>query len=516
MPPSERAPRKPVVLLIMDGVGSNPNRLNNAVALANTPNLDAWFERCPHTVLQASGHAVGLPDGQMGNSEVGHLTLGCGSIVHQDLVLVDEAIDSGEFFRNPSLLDAVRHAAGQGRPLHLLGLVSEGGVHSHTRHLRALIQLCRDHDVEPVIHAITDGRDVAPRSAAAQLAPVIEMLGEGPGRIATVIGRYHAMDRDSRWERTEAAWRAIVQGDGERAGDAIEAIEQAYARGQDDEFIPPTVLDTYESVQAGDNLIFFNFRRDRPRQLAAALFQPAFDAFDRGDFQPLRLTTMTEYDQWFGLPSAFVQDQPATTLAQVVSEQGLRQFHCAETEKYAHVTFFLNGGRGEPWPGEDRRIIDSPKVATYDLAPRMSASQVADAVIEAMAGGEYALIVVNFANGDMVGHTAVREAVIEAVETLDREVGRVLDACEQHAWSAVVTADHGNCDQLVDPETGEPHTQHTLNPVPCLILDSEMDSMLPNGGLSDVAPTVLRLMGLSVPEGMSGRSLCVEEDAVAV
>ncbi len=516
MPRSERVLRKPVVLLIMDGVGSNPNRLNNAVALANTPNLDAWFERCPHTVLQASGRAVGLPDEQMGNSEVGHLTLGSGSIVHQDLVLVDEAIENGEFFRNPSLLDAVKHAAGRRRPLHLLGLVSSGGVHSHTRHLLALIQLCREYGVEPIVHAITDGRDVAPRSAAAQLAPVIESLGEGSGRIATLIGRYYAMDRDNRWERTEAAWRAIVHGDGERAVDAIAAIEQAYAHGRDDEFIPPTVLDGHVSPGAGDDLIFFNFRRDRPRQLTAALFQPAFDAFDRGDFRPARLTTMTEYDQWFGLPSAFVQDQPATTLAQVVSEQGLRQFHCAETEKYAHVTFFLNGGRGEPWPGEDRRIIDSPKVATYDLAPGMSASQVANAVIEAMERREYALIVVNFANGDMVGHTAVREAVIEAVETLDREVGRVLDACERHEWSAVVTADHGNCDLLVDPETGAPHTQHTLNPVPCLVLDGEIDALLPSGGLSDVAPTVLRLMGLSVPEGMSGRSLCVEEDAMAV
>ena len=509
-------PRKAVVLVIMDGVGSNPNRLNNAVALARTPRLDAWFARCPHNRLRASGAAVGLPDGQMGNSEVGHLTLGSGCVVRQDLVLIDEAIANRDFFRNPSLLDAVRHARSRGRPLHLVGLVSDGGVHSHIGHLLALIELCRANGVEPLVHAISDGRDVAPRSAHEQFAPLVSALAAGAGRLASVSGRYYAMDRDTRWDRTEAAWRAMARGEGERAPNLDAAIERAYAQGVDDEFLPPTVLNEHEPMLPEDAVVFFNFRRDRPRQLAKALFCKDFEGFDRGACRSVQLTTMTEYDQRYSLPFAFDQERPATTLAEVVSAAGLRQFHCAETEKYAHVTFFFNGGSSEPLPGEGRRIIDSPRVATYDQAPAMSASKVADAVIEEIARGEYALIVVNFANGDMVGHTAVREAVIEAVETLDREVGRVLDACAEHGWSALVTADHGNCDLLVDPETGEPHTQHTLFPVPCLVFDSEIDALLPEGGLSDVAPTVLELMGLPVPEGMSGRSLWPGEDAVAV
>lgn len=500
-------PRRPVVLIILDGVGVNPAKANNAVALARTPNLDRYFSHQPHTSIQASGLAVGLPDGQMGNSEVGHMSLGSGCVVRQDLVLIDQAISDRRFFSNPVLVDAAKAAAAQGRPIHLMGLVSDGGVHSHVEHLAALIRLCQEQGARPMVHFFADGRDTPPRSALSYLKCFDQALDAAGGQIATVSGRYYAMDRDNRWERTELAWRAMVDGEGRRAASAREAIEAAYAAGEDDEFIRPTIIDGADLIRDGDQVIHINFRKDRPRQLVSAFFQPDFDHFDRRGVNGVKVTCMMEYDQWYGLPFAFDHDMPKTSLGQILSDGGLTQFHCAETEKYAHVTFFFNGGRDEPFPGEERALIPSPKVATYDLQPEMSAPAVADAVIEAIQRQTFPFIVVNFANGDMVGHTAVREAVIAAVEALDREAGRVIEAAVAAGYSVILTADHGNCDELVDPVTGEPHTQHSLYPVPCLVIDETPWRLSIGGGIADIAPTVLHLMGLPIPDVMDGRSL---------
>ena len=503
----EHAPQRPVMLVILDGVGVNPSRENNAVAQARTPNLDACFAHYPHTLLQASGSAVGLPDGQMGNSEVGHLTIGCGEVVRQDLVVIDEAIAHGDFFDNAVLTAACDAAAAAERPLHLLGLVSDGGVHSHVAHLLAMLELCRRRGVRPVLHLIADGRDTAPRSVLRYLQQVEPLLEASGGRVATVCGRFYAMDRDNRWARIEQAWRAIVRGEGAAAETAHAAIVAAYGRGENDEFIVPTVIGTGEPLLAGDSLVFFNFRKDRARQMTAALFREDFDEFPRGDFSPITVTCMTEYDSWFRLPFAFEKDRPGATIAAVVSDAGLKQFHCAETEKYAHVTYFLNGGRGDAHAGEERVIIDSPKVATYDLCPEMSAAQVADAVITAMRSRQYAFVVVNFANGDMVGHSGIPAAVIRAVEVLDHEVGRLMSVARAEGFSVVLTADHGNCEEMLDPVTDQPQTQHTVYPVPCLVVDEPPWQLAVGAGLSSIAPTVLHLMGLRVPESMSGRSL---------
>lgn len=378
------APRRPVVLVILDGFGVNPGKLNNAIAEADTPNFDAYFGRYPHTLLQASGAAVGLPDGQMGNSEVGHLTLGSGSIVRQDLVRIDDAIASESFFRNPALGRAIAEAKDRQRPIHLLGLVSDGGVHSQMGHLTALIELCGREGVRPLLHMITDGRDTPPQSALDYLDPVETALEAAGGAVATVTGRYYAMDRDRRWERTEKAWRGIVLGEGRHLVSARMAIESAYAAGETDEFIKPSILTAWEPMQQGDPLIFFNFRKDRPRQMVAALGHAGFDGFARGESPLVRVTGMMLYDAKLDMPFAFPQESPKVTLNQVVSDAGLRQLHCAETEKYAHVTYFLNGGRQEPVPGEDQVVIPSPRVATYDLKPEMSAPEVADTVISTL------------------------------------------------------------------------------------------------------------------------------------
>ncbi len=505
--PFNQLPRRPVILIILDGFGLNPSKANNAVILADTPKFDHYFSHFPHCALQASGLAVGLPDGQMGNSEVGHTTLGSGCVVKQDLVLVDAAIADGSFFDNPAMLAAARAAAAAGRPIHLMGLVSDGGVHSHVTQLVALIALCRQQGARPVVHCFTDGRDTPPRSAKGYLAPVEAALAAAGGQIATVIGRYWAMDRDQRWERTELAWRGLVDGEGRQAADARAAIDQAYALGEDDEFIRPTILAGAELIQNGDQVIHFNFRKDRPRQIVEAFYSPGFTAFDRRGITSVKVTGMMDYDASYGLPYAFDNDRPRITLGQVLSDAGLPQFHCAETEKYAHVTFFFNGGQDEPFPGEERVLIPSPKVATYDLQPEMSAPAVADAVITALKSRAFPFIVVNFANGDMVGHTAVRESVIEAVRVLDREAGRVMDAARAQGYSIILTADHGNCDEMVDPASGEPHTQHTVYPVPCLVADETQWRLSTGGGLDAIAPTVLQLMGLPIPPAMHGRSL---------
>lgn len=496
------APRSPVILIILDGVGLNPSRTNNAVALAHTPRLDDFMAHHPHTVLEASGRACGLPDGQMGNSEVGHLTLGCGELHRQDLVRIDDAIADGSFFDVPALVAAAQKSAKNKRPLHLLGLVSDGGVHSHIDHLLALIKLAKEHGARPLLHMFTDGRDTAPRSAITYLAEVEAALADAGGAIVSISGRYYAMDRDQRWERTFKTWNAIVHGEGTQATDAHAAIQASYEAGIHDEFIQPIVFPAYERPQKNDGVIFFNFRNDRPRQLAEALGQKTFTGFDRFEFDPLTVTSLTEYDPRFLSPIGFPPERPSVTLGEVISQAGYKQFHCAETEKYAHVTFFFNGGKEQPYAGEDRVMVPSPKVATYDLMPEMSAEGVADATIAAIEKNEYSFILVNFANGDMVGHTAVREAVIKAVEAVDTQAGRVVDAAVAAGYSVIMTADHGNCDEMVDPISGEPHTQHTIYPVPCVLLDKAPWRLRTGGGIANIAGTVLELMGLPVPKKM--------------
>jgi len=509
------APRRPVLLIILDGFGVSPHVENNGVHLANTPRLDSYFANHPMTVLQASGKAVGLPDDQMGNSEVGHLTLGCGQIIRQDLVSIDDSIQDGSFFRNETLLEAVEKSRQSGTPLHLIGLVSDGGVHSHIGHLFALIELCKQKAVIPYLHMITDGRDTPPKSAKLFLAELEDRLVAANGKIVTVMGRYYAMDRDNRWDRTERAWQAIVKSQGEHASTALAAIVQAYQKDITDEFIIPTIVGDGAPLTGSENLVFFNFRKDRARQLTAALAIEKFEQFKRKEFSPLHLTCMTEYDEWYHLPYAYCQDRPKTTLGEIVSQQGFKQFHCAETEKYAHVTYFFNGRFGEAYPNEDRVIVPSPKVSTYDHAPAMSAREVSDEVIRALNKNQYGFIVVNYANGDMVGHTGKPEAIIAAVEALDKEVGRVLDEAEKKNYSVILTADHGNCEEMVDPKTGAPHTQHTTYPVPCMIMDKDIWQLSTNAGLSSVAPTVLQLMGLAQPQSMPSKSLLIAKIAKA-
>lgn len=505
-------PRKPVVLVILDGFGINPKSENNAIAQANTPNLDKIFSSWSHTLLQTSGADVGLPEGQMGNSEVGHMTLGSGSIIRQDLVRIDDAIKNGEFFSNKALNNAVASAKKNGRPLHLLGLVSDGGVHSHINHVLALIELCKQQQVIPVIHMITDGRDTAPKSALKYIELLEPALKSANGFIATVMGRFYAMDRDQRWERTELAWRALMLGATDKADSATEAVNNAYAKDLSDEFIKPTVLRGHTPLSAEDQIICFNFRKDRPRQIVAALSVADFIGFDRGDFPLPQMTCLMSYDKSFHLPFAFAPESPETTLGEIISSKGLRQFHCAETEKYAHVTYFFNGGRAEPYSGETQLLIPSPHVATYDMKPEMSAVEVANAVVTTMEAKQYAFIVVNFANGDMVGHTAIKDAVIKAIECLDVEVAKIFKAAEKNGYSVVLTADHGNCELQIDPETGEPHTQHTMFPVPCVIMDDEEWELAEKGGLANVAPTILQLMGISQPATMRSSSLLINSN----
>ena len=514
MTDNNATPRRPTLLVILDGFGINPDPTHNAIVRARTPNFDRYFSEHPMTTLEASGRGVGLPAGQMGNSEVGHMTIGCGSIVKQDLVRIDDAIEDGSFDSNPALLGAVERAAASGRPLHLIGLVSDGGVHSHIDHLNALIRLCYRHGVVAQLHMITDGRDTAPQAALSYLPALEDLLQECGGHIGSVSGRYYAMDRDQRWDRVELAWNNIVHGQGVAAESAQAAIQNSYDAGNNDEFVLPSRLPGLQTVEAGDEMVFFNFRNDRARQISAAFALAEFDEFDRGEaYQPITVTCLTHYDSRLGAPVAFDAVRPEVTLGSVISDAGMRQMHCAETEKYAHVTFFFNGGREQPYPGEDRKLVPSPKVATYDLQPAMSAPEVADEVIAAMRDGAYDFVVVNFANGDMVGHTAVIDAIIEAVEVLDHEVGRVLEVAGEEGYSVLLTADHGNCDEMIDPQTGKPHTQHSNHPVPCLVIDDQVKNLRDGENLSAIAPTVLQLMGIAQPDAMSGKS--VIEDSLS-
>ena len=501
-----------VLLVILDGFGVGEDNSNNAAYVADTPFLDKLFNEYPHTLLEASGPAVGLPQGQIGNSEVGHITMGCGCIIEQDLVRINKAIEDGSFFENLSLDFTIKKAKANNRPLHMLGLVSDGGVHSHIRHLIALIDLIQKKGVQPILHMITDGRDTSPRCAREFVDQVMPALDRAGGEIASVIGRYYAMDRDNRWERTRLAWEALALGKGLVADNAYQAIENAYTENLGDEFIVPTVLQPQKLIRQDDRVIFFNFRNDRPRQLVKALSIKDFDKFDRGDWQVANVATMTEIDKQFPCLLAFAPNRPRTTLSEIISSADLKQFHCAETEKYPHITFFFNGGNEECLPGEEHKLIPSPRVATYDLAPEMNLAQVADEVITALNKSDMSFVVTNFANTDMVGHTAIPDPIIRAVETVDQQLNRVVSAAIQNGWQIIVTSDHGNCDEMVDPLTKEPNTRHTSNPVPCIIVNARnKDIKLASGkNISNIAPTVLDLIGLKIPAVMDAESLIID------
>ncbi len=504
----------PVALVILDGWGLGAaDDPSNAIARARTPHMTLFSELYPHTRLICSGEAVGLPEGQMGNSEVGHLNIGAGRVVYQEFTRINKSIRDGDFFTNPVLCEIMEKTGGSGGALHLMGLLSDGGVHSHIRHLFALLELAKRYSLANVfVHAFLDGRDVPPANALEYIESLEQrMAGLGTGRIATIAGRYYAMDRDKRWERIEKAYAAMVYREGEHAETAAQAVERAYARGETDEFVLPTVIDACGAcgLKANDGAIFFNFRPDRARQLTRALTDAAFGGFSRqnGCF-PLHYATMTQYDETFTVPVAYPPQLLADTLGEVISRQGLNQLRIAETEKYAHVTYFFNGGEEKPFAGEDRALIPSPKVATYDLKPEMSAPEVTDRLVAEIQSGKYDLIVLNYANGDMVGHTGKLEAAIAAVETVDACMGRIVAAMRNRAGITCITADHGNAEMMVDPQTGEPFTSHTTNDVPfILVSERHRDAKLRQGILADIAPTLLALAGIPIPPAMTGSSL---------
>jgi 2,3-bisphosphoglycerate-independent phosphoglycerate mutase len=496
-----------LALVILDGWGLADPGPGNAISLAGTPVFDRLWERFPHTQLSAQGSDVGLPDGQMGNSEVGHLNLGAGAIVKQDLARIDDAIADGSFFENEALLAACERArqSPRGR-LHLLGLVSDGGVHSGWEHIEAAIELASHEGVPDVVfHAFTDGRDTLPHGGRGYLGELERWLRHA-GRVATVSGRYYAMDRDTRWERTKLAYDAIVHARGLHAASAEEAIGASYERDETDEFVKPTVIGDYDGVAAGDVAIFINFRPDRARQMTMALGESDFEEFSRAAGPVIDLTTMTEYRKGWPYPVAFPEARPKTTLAEVISEAGGRQLHVAETEKYAHVTYFFNGGREQEWEGEERYLVESPRdVPTYDKKPEMSARAAADAFVSHWSQGGYRFGIINFANPDMVGHTGVIPAAVKAVEAVDACLGDVVEAVEKSGGVCLITADHGNCDHMLEPD-GSPNTAHSLNPVPVIVTADGIE-LRPRGILADVAPTVLEMLGITKPEAMTGSSL---------
>jgi len=511
-------PVRPVCLVVLDGWGYRDDATANAIALAETPNWDSLLGSLPHTVLEASGRRVGLPEGQMGNSEVGHMNLGAGRVVEQDLVRIGAAIETGSFFRNPALLAACRDAAARDVTLHLIGLLGHGGVHALDKHLYALLDLAARENVRTVaIHGMLDGRDTPPKSGRGFLAETQAEIAKYPGRavLSTLGGRYFGMDRDHRWPRTEKWYRAMVDGVGtaSTAGTVGATLDAVYASGVTDEFVEPIVLHDEDGavmprLAGGDVVICFNFRSDRMRQLCDALTSPAFSGFDVTGRPALSITTMMEYDPSFSYPVAFPATQLTDMVGEVIANAGMTQLRTAETEKYPHVTFFFNGGRETPFVGEERRMVPSPKVATYDLQPEMSASGICDGLVEALEARRYDFMLCNFANCDMVGHTGSLPAAVAAVQAVDACIGRIIRAAAVGGARVIFTADHGNADVMVDPLTGAPHTAHTTNPVPLLIVDPEGAVPLRAGGaLCDVGPTVLELLGLAIPAEMSGTSL---------
>ncbi len=509
---------KPVMLAVLDGFGLRDQEDGNAIKAAHTPNMDKFFAEHPWSKINTSGEAAGLPEGQMGNSEVGHMNIGAGRIVYQPLTRIDKAIENGDFYENEVLVQAVEKAVDNNSTLHLYGLLSDGGVHSHQEHIKALLELARRKGLEDVaVHAQHDGRDVPPRAAKRYLEKLQGYFEEtGVGRLATMGGRYYGMDRDNRWERTEKAYRAIVDGEAEvMETDCLEALQRAYEqRDEDDEFITPTVFkdeagEPRATVENNDVFICFNFRPDRVRQMIRALTEDGFSEFPVRDLD-ITFVGMTEYDETFGLPSAFPPLELKNVLAEYLSNKGLKQYHTAETEKYAHVTFFLNGGREEPFPGEERKLVPSPQdVATYDLKPEMSAPEVTDTLIERIEKGDDDFIVVNYANGDMVGHTGDFDAAVRAVETVDECIGRVWEALSEKGGEMLITSDHGNAEIMYDPAEDSNHTAHTGNPTPLIYL-GEKDIELKDGILGDIAPTLLKLMELAPPEEMTGEVLISE------
>jgi 2,3-bisphosphoglycerate-independent phosphoglycerate mutase len=507
---------KPIVLTVLDGWGYRAETKGNAIALARKPNYDRLLAQFPNTLVQTSGPAVGLPEGQMGNSEVGHMNIGAGRVVHMDITRIDQAIADGSFFRNELLLQAMQR--GQECQLHLLGLLSDGGVHSHIQHLVALLRMAKQNKVERVfVHCFMDGRDTPPHSGMDYLRQLQQQLREiGVGRIASLSGRYYAMDRDKRWERVEKAYACLTEGVGRKAPSALDAVRQSYAEKVTDEFVLPTLIDDGGAgglIRDGDGVIFFNFRADRARELTRAFTEQGFKEFPRPRRIDLAVfATMTQYDETFGLPVAYQPRELRQILGQVASDNGICQLRIAETEKYAHVTYFFNGGEEKEFPGEQRILIPSPRdVATYDLKPEMSARQVTEALVKKFTAEDIGLVIANFANADMVGHTGNFEASVKACEVIDECLGRVVDAALRKKGRVVITADHGNIEQLIDYDTGKPHTAHTTNLVPLILVDEERKNVqLKQGAARDVAPTLLKLLEIPQPKEMTGHSLIVE------
>jgi len=507
--------KRPLVLFILDGWGLCEKSRGNAIVLANKPNMDKLFAQYPHTVLGTSGEDVGLPEGQMGNSEVGHLNIGAGRVVYQELTRISKAIREHTFYDNPVLLEAMDKVRERQSALHLMGLLSDGGVHSHIEHLYALLELARDQGLSRVfVHVFLDGRDVPPANAREYIIPLTERMSKlKTGQVVTVMGRYYAMDRDHRWERTKAAYYAMIRGEGYRASSALEALEQAYERRETDEFVKPTVVVDGQGypvgrVAKGDSIIFFNFRPDRARQITRAFVDDDFEGFERPANRPLvHYVCMTQYDKTIDAPVAYRPQVLINTLGEVLSYHNLKQLRLAETEKYAHVTFFFNGGVEKPNEGEDRILVPSPGVATYDMQPGMSAEKVTDVLLDKIKEQVYDVIIVNYANPDMVGHTGILSAAIQAVETVDRCVGRGVQAVQEAGGLALITADHGNAEIMID-EKGEPFTAHTTDPVPFILVSQKYkNSKLRPGRLEDLAPTVLHLLNTEKPPEMTGHSL---------
>lgn len=502
---------KPLVLMILDGFGHSDRPEYNAIHAASTPVYDRLRATQPHGLISGSGMDVGLPDGQMGNSEVGHMNLGAGRVVYQDFTRITKAIRDGEFFENPAICTAVDKAVTAGKAVHIMGLLSDGGVHSHQDHLVAMVELAARRGAQHIyLHAFLDGRDTPPRSAQ----PSIELLDAtfarlGKGRIASLIGRYYAMDRDNRWDRVEQAYNLIVDGQGQfQAASAVAGLEAAYAREESDEFVKATVIGAPVRVEDGDAVVFMNFRADRARELTRAFVEKDFAGFARARVPQLAgYVMLTQYAASIDAPSAFAPEPLTNVLGEYLANQGKTQLRIAETEKYAHVTFFFSGGREEPFPGEERILIPSPNVATYDLQPQMSAPEVTDRIVDAIEHQRYDVIIVNYANGDMVGHTGVFEAAVKAVECLDECMGRIVAALDKVGGEALITADHGNVEQMEDEVTGQAHTAHTCEPVPFIYVGKRNVSIRAGGVLADVAPTMLKLLGLPQPKEMTGTSI---------
>lgn len=509
--------KKPLLLMILDGWGYTEEKTGNAVLAAKTPVLDSLVERYPSCLLEAAGRAVGLPDGQMGNSEVGHLNIGAGRIIYQDYTRINKAIEDESFFSNPVLLQAIDNVKKNNSSLHIMGLFSYGGVHSHMNHMRALIELGKRESLDNVyIHAFLDGRDVPPRAALEDMKEQEELMKEaGFGQVATVSGRYYAMDRDKRWQRTELAYDALTLGEGLIAGDPVTAIKMAYDRDENDEFVKPTVIvdekgNPLATVKERDSLIFFNFRPDRARQLTYAFVNKDFDGFERKAYPDVFYVCMTEYDEELDVSIAFPSESIDNTLGEVLSKANLKQLRIAETEKYAHVTFFFNGGEERQNEGEERCLVPSPKVSTYDLKPEMSVYEVTEELVNHIRSGKYDVIILNFANMDMVGHSGIFDATVKAVEAVDECVGKIIDTLVDEGGAALITADHGNAEKIIDYTTGEAHTAHTCNPVRCILVNGDANITLQPGKLADIAPTMLEILGMKKPEEMTGNSLLLK------